>query len=438
MAKKRKSSQSGASNKAAEDTTPETIDAIAEDVSEAPADEPVTQPEAETPEVEGAVVESTAADDAEIETKPIKELLSEMDHDDTVETPEPDPMLETSVREEPVKPTPVPQPVHHDSASNHVLLPAILGGLIAAAIGFGVAYYILPRPDPEMGTNVAANATELEAVRGEIAALSEATQEIDLTPVTGQIDELRGQITGEIDVLAERISVFDERLLTLEKQPSGDGTLQEAALQAYQNELDELRAKVEDQASAAFEQLESTRAEAEAIEKAALDAARAAQMRAALAQVQTALNTGAPMAAPLEDLQAAMGDEALPAALTDVAEGVPTLAKLQADFPNAARLALADARAGGESGEETSAFGAFLREQLNVRSVAPRDGDDADAILSRAQAAVSDGQLQAALDEITALPEVAQAKLSEWAGLAQIRVDAVQAADEISLSLISN
>jgi len=79
-----------------------------------------------------------------------------------------------------------------------------------------------------------------------------------------------------------------------------------------------------------------------------------------------------------------------------------------------------------------------LREQLNVRSVAPRDGDDADAILSRAQAAVSEGQLQAALDEITALPEVAQAKLSEWAGLAQIRVDAVQAADEISLSLISN
>jgi len=48
------------------------------------------------------------------------------------------------------------------------------------------------------------------------------------------------------------------------------------------------------------------------------------------------------------------------------------LSKLQADFPNAARLALADARAGGASGEETSAFGAFLREQLNVRSVAPR------------------------------------------------------------------
>jgi len=209
LAKKRKSSQSGASNKAAEETTPETIDAIAEDVTETPADEPVTQPEAETPDAEEAAVEDTSTDKAGIETKPIKELLSEMDHDDTADTPQPDPTPEPAAPEERATPAPVPQPVHHDSASNHVLLPAILGGLIAAAIGFGVAYYILPRPDAEMGSNVAANASELEAVRGEVAALSEATQNIDLTPVTGQIDELRGQITGEIDVLAERISVFD-------------------------------------------------------------------------------------------------------------------------------------------------------------------------------------------------------------------------------------
>jgi len=317
LAKKRKSSQSGASKKATEDKASQVEDA-AKSLEDPIAAEDVTPESGEitveqlTNDADSDAVK--AADKESSDSKPIKELLSEIDAEGETEAASEAVVKEEASVEEPApaEPAPVAQPVPHDSPSNHVLLPAILGGLIAAAIGFGVAYYILP------------------------------------------------------------LAVFDDRLLTLEKQPSGDGTLQEAALQAYQAELDELRAKVEDQASAAFEQLESTRVEAAAIEQAALDAARAAQMRAALAQVQTALNTGAPMVAPLEDLQAAMGDEALPTALTDVAEGVPTLSKLQADFPNAARLALADARAGGASGEETSAFGAFLREQLNVRSVAPR------------------------------------------------------------------
>ena len=443
MAKKRKSSQSGASKKATEDKASQVEDAAklledpiaAEDMTLESGEITVEQL---TKDADSDAVK--AADKEPSDSKPIKELLSEIDAEGEAEAASEAFAKDEASAEEPApaEPAPVAQPVPHDSPSNHVLLPAILGGLIAAAIGFGVAYYILPRPDPAMDANVAANAEALVGLRSEVATVSEATQNIDLSSVTGEITALREEITGEIGGLSEQLAVFDDRLLTLEKQPSGDGTLQEAALQAYQAELDELRAKVEDQASAAFEQLESTRVEAAAIEQAALDAARAAQMRAALAQVQTALNTGAPMVAPLEDLQAAMGDEALPAALTDVAEGVPTLSKLQADFPNAARLALADARAGGASGEETSAFGAFLREQLNVRSVAPREGDDADAILSRTQAAVSEGQLQAALDEIAGLPEAAQAKLSEWATLAQTRVDAVKSADEISLSLIGN
>lgn len=345
---------------------------------------------------------------------------------------EPEPVMEESTPE-PAKTA----PHHADSASNSVFLPAILGGLIAAGIGFGVAYGFIPRADPDMSVTVAENEFAITNLRRDLAAMSAPATEIDFTPVTRQITELRTQLTTEIDVLKDRIDVFDERLVVLEKQPSADGTLQESALQAYQSELDTLRAQVEEQAGAALQQLESTRAEAAAIEQSALQAAEAAQVRSALAQIQTALTTGAPMESALADLQDAMSDP-IPDSLTAVAEGVPTLAKLQADFPNAARAALADARAGGASGEQTSAFGSFLREQLNVRSVAPRDGNDADAILSRAQAAVSAGQLQTALDEIAALPDVAKARLAEWTAVAQMRVDAVTAADQISLSLNVN
>ena len=378
----------------------------------------------ETPEnPEDDKIEETAiSEDPVIETpEPQKPETQETDVADEPTLEEPEEVVfdepETPVSEtepEPVEPVeePTRPHTHHpDSASNSVFLPAILGGLIAAGLGFAVAYTLIPRADAELGVTVSENEYAIANLRRDLEAAQTNQSDVDLSPVTRQITELRTQLTNEIDVLSDRIAMFDERLVTLEKQPSSDGTLQDTALEAYQRELDALRAQVEEQAGAAMEQLESTRAEAEAIEQAAVQAAQTAQIRSALAQIQTALTSGAPMQAALTDLQAAM-DAPLPDALTAVADGVPTLAKLQADFPNAARAALAASRADGSSGEQTSAFGSFLREQLNVRSVAPRDGEDADAILSRAQAAVSDGQLQTALDELEALPDVAKAELA--------------------------
>ncbi len=417
MAKKSKSRQS----KDASKETAEVLDAEVVDTQTTPTEEAdiVADAVREASEKAPDADDTSAAD----ERAPIPE--------------EPEPVPEPDIAEPAQESVPT-RPEHHDSPSNNVFLPAILGGLIAAGIGFGVAYYIIPRADPNLNENVAANATALETLQADVAAASaETPAPVDLTPVTDQITALQDQVTSEIDVLTDRIALFDERLTTLEKQPSSDGTLQESALEAYQRELDTLRTQVEEQAGAAIAQLESTRAEAAAIEKAALDAAQAAQIRAALAQIQTGLAEGVPMQAALTDLEDALGTPA-PDALAAVAEGAPTLAKLQADFPNAARAALSDARAGGESGEETSAFGSFLREQLNVRSVAPREGDDADAVLSRAQAAVSSGQLQTALDEIAGLPDAAKGKLSEWVTVAETRVAAVQAAEDISLSLNVN
>jgi hypothetical protein len=59
----------------------------------------------------------------------------------------------------------------------------------------------------------------------------------------------------------------------------------------------------------------------------------------------------------------------------------------------------------------------------------PREGDDPDAILSRVQAAVSSGDLETALAEISALPEGAQAEMADWIADAEAR-SAVTAALE--------
>jgi hypothetical protein len=99
---------------------------------------------------------------------------------------------------------------------------------------------------------------------------------------------------------------------------------------------------------------------------------------------------------------------------------------------------LATARSEGVSGEETTGFGAFMRNQFDVRSTTPQEGDGADAVLSRAEAAVRAGRLSDALAEISALPEVVRAEMSDWLAQAESRADAIAAVDILSTSLSDN
>ena len=77
-------------------------------------------------------------------------------------------------------------------------------------------------------------------------------------------------------------------------------------------------------------------------------------------------------------------------------------------------------------------FTAFLRRQTNARSLAPREGNDPDAILSRAEAALSSGDLPAALTELDALPENARAAMDGWIADASARADALAAAADLN------
>nr|MDA3856834.1 hypothetical protein [Roseovarius sp.] len=113
--------------------------------------------------------------------------------------------------------------------------------------------------------------------------------------------------------------------------------------------------------------------------------------------------------------------------------GVPTLPALIERFPAAARSALAAARI--ESGQGTAGIGSFFKNQLGVRSLLPREGDDPDAVLSRVEAAVGDGRLSDALAEIELLPDVAKDKLSDWAAQVTRRKEAVAAAEALADTL---
>ena len=310
-------------------------------------------------------------------------------------------------------------------------LPLLLGGVVAGAIGYGVATYF-PMNDGSVDVSV-----QMQAQADQLAALEAKLADIpavDLSGVEAQIASVGDQAAALSGAIYTNFADLDARLTEVEKRPGADGTLSDTALAAYQRELEQLRADLEIQqatvmsaAAQAETDLAAARAEAEALEQEALASAEAAASRAALNRVSTAIETGAPFADALGDLG---GD--LPAALSSAAEnGVATTAELTSDFPAAARAALATARAEGVS-DESGGLGGFLRNQFDVRSTAPQEGSSPDAVLSRAEAAIKEGRVADALAEIEALPEVARAEMTDWTAQATERADVLDAVATLS------
>ena len=346
-----------------------------------------------------------------------------------VETPaveDPVSEIEPEILEPVIEATEIPAAPFAEPAKSGSAMSAILGGLVAGAIGFGAAYFVLPKPDMTLPAKISAQASEITELRDQIAAVP--------APDLSGVEAAQAATADAMVAADERITALETRLNDLSNRAGDSGSVSTAA---YEAELDALRSEMESFRGTAIAELESAREQAAEIENNAEAAARAATGRASLARIQSGMETGAPLGEALDDLAAALQAD-VPAALTAVRDGTPTLAALQSDFPALARAALATARAEGVSGEAEGGFASFLRNQFDVRSVAPKDGDGTDAILSRAEATLRQGRLTDALAEVGALPEVARAELSDWIALAEARADALAAAATLSTSLNDN
>ncbi|MEN8842091.1 MAG: hypothetical protein ABF254_00550 [Octadecabacter sp.] len=319
--------------------------------------------------------------------------------------------------------------VINERASSVGFWPLLLGGVIAGAIGYGIAmFYPLNSGSEGLSAQLEAQANQIAALEAQLATVPE----IDLSGLESQISETAAQSAEQIESVAssfgEQLSSLETRLSDVEKAPNADGTLSETALAAYRQELEELRAELTTQQDAVMTAAAQTEAELEAARQEALAKAQAAASRAVLNRVATAVETGAPFADALAELEGAD----LPIALTDAAEaGVTTTAELTDTFPAAARAALATARAEGVS-DDAGGIGGFLRNQFDVRSTAPQEGPGPDAVLSRAEAAIKEGRVADALAEIEALPEVVRAEMTDWTTQATERAHVLDAISTLS------
>lgn len=318
-------------------------------------------------------------------------------------------------------PAPTPKPAKKKSGS--AFWPLVFGGVIAAALGFFAAEMNL------LGTrdNNSDLRTQLNDQQAQIVELQNAKPQVPEM----EFPELGG-LTSDVAALSEALSAMETRLTEVEKRPISEGT-SPAAVAAYERELEALQASVEEQRS----EIEGLLDNALSVEEATADMARTATLQAALTSITAAISGGQPFASGLSELEA-NGMSDISAALTDTADtGVVTLINLQTRFPDAARTALSVARADGTD-EAAGGVSSFLRRQLGARSVAPREGSGPDAVLSRAEAAVRDGELADALSEIDTLPENAKAAMQDWLADARARQAADAAAQDLSQRLTAN
>ena len=291
----------------------------------------------------------------------------------------------------------------------------LLGGALAAAAGYGVAQYV---PNGWPMASVVTLQTQVAVLSDQVQAL-----QADLQKADARLASLETAPAPQSD--AGQIAALELRLAALESKPMPAGT-DSAALDQLRTEVAAIKtngaAVMSAQVQADLDaKVQATEAKLTAIEQSAQAQAAATLTRAALGQIAAALDSGAPYPSAI----AALAGADIAVVLTDNATaGLPSLQALQASFPDSARAALEAAlRANmGESWSER--VGNFLRTQVGVRSLTPRDGPDPDAILSRAEAALTAGDVAQALAEIATLPTPAQDALSAWRVRAQLRLDA--------------
>ena len=325
------------------------------------------------------------------------------------------------------------------------LLPLFAGGLLVGGIGFGAAMvpsYFNPR-DPiapvlatqnQLSEKIEAQSTEIEAIQarptpvdlsGEVAALADL-----VIAFRTDLAALKAAQVAQARSLSERIDSLEKRRLVEGVSP--------LAVAGYERELAQLRENISQLANDATNKIEEAKALAEVIEGNAAKLSRDGMVIYALTAIQAAVESGASYTVALDDLVAAT-NIGLPASLVENApNGVASLSILQKQFPVAARAALKLAREEQGLAEGENGVLAFLKTQLGVRSLNAKGGGSADAVLSRAQAAVDVGDFAVALSEIATLSSVGQDALQGWSLVATLRLQVLAALQEFSSTFTGN
>ncbi len=339
----------------------------------------------------------------------------------------PDPVAETVPEALPARPE---QP-----RQRSVVLP-VVGGVVAAVIGFGLAQ-VVPNGWPvgdvaALEASLTSQSAEIAALKAEIGRLAETSApkpDLALEERLSSVEEAVKTITPvDLGPLTDRTTALEKQIADISTLSAGAAT-DPAALNQLRAEVEALKTgalpqNLLSEATTAMDaklaevdaQLASVKSQAEAM-------AKAATQKAALHQIMASLESGSPYASALGDL----AEMDVPPVIADNAKtGLPSLQSLRGEFPEVARAALDAALRANPGGTWTERVGTFLRGQTGARSLTPREGSDPDAILSRAEAALAQDDLADVIQEIATLPAEGQAAMADWTARVALRIEAAK------------
>lgn len=330
-----------------------------------------------------------------------------------------------------------------------VFFGLIAGGVLAAALGFFGADYINPPPEiPDYSGEIQAlnseYSKEISSLQARVAELEAAEANAPLAKLEQEIADLKSALDAQSSMMAARLAdsqaTLDAKLAELESARArlgenlsatgGEISAATAELVArYGAEIDNLKAqgkalseRLDAVSDKAGQQLDEARQKVGELTEKISDAASSVDLTLARERLNAAVASGKAYADQLVAIakQAAID---IPEALMKGADkGVAPMLELQQDFPGAARNALKasiEAEAGPGIGAKLKAF---LKAQLGARSLEEKAGDDPDAILSQAEAALDRGELRQSVDLVGRLPDAGKAEMTDWLDAARSRL----------------
>ena len=343
-------------------------------------------------------------------------------------------------------------------------LALLAGGAIAAGIGYGVALWTMPAPPPDPSAKMQAMQVEIDQLRQQLGQLTQKAAAADPVQLKAELSDLKTAIDSKTAQLQTRLASTQKQLesavaaLAAERKRMADalestggklsGTAGEMVAR-YGAEIEALKAQISAQmkantdlssrldsvAKAATEQLQAAQQKAADMANSAVSTVKNADVSMAVTRLQAALDTGRSYAALLVEIARDAAVSVPPALQEPAVQGVTPLLRLQQDFPEAARAGLkASIRADAGPGIADKLI-AFVKAQIGARSLEPLPGDSPDALLSRAQAALSNGDLAAAVELVRKLPKEGQQAMAPWLEAAETRLAAYNALKEFSKTL---
>ena len=297
------------------------------------------------------------------------------------------------------------------------IIPVFFGAIVGAAVSFLLSINLVPRLPlwnelREAQEKSVINYDNLSKQMNELKIMvakidSNIPEEVDILPIVNELGELSKKIKiiekydfSQADVSIKKIeALIDNKTKMLEEDIYSLGT------------------KIEKNVP---------------INKPSTDENANVSLNEALASMQNAITAGLPFRQALTDYEIASGRDAPTTIKIWAKTGVPTQFDLLQTFPKYARNLLQIDHNNHVINEESGlGITKFLKTFVKTRSTSPQVGNSNDAILSRAEYSLKNGDIETALKELDQLPLDLQNEMRGWYKEAKNRLEINNAMNQL-------